>query len=175
MAHHDEPVKSTASIGGHPIHPMLIPFPIAFLVAVLVTDISFITTGDTFWSRASLWLLAAGVATALFAAIFGATDFLTLRRVREHKIAWWHMGLNLTAVVLAAINLIMRVMNAEQVILPLGVILSAAVVGILTVSGWLGGELSYKHKIGVYNPADQMSAGAEEEEMAHRRAYGAGD
>jgi uncharacterized membrane protein len=147
--HHDEPIPSKAAIAGHPIHPMVIPFPVAFLVGALVTDIIFMRTGDTFWSRTSLWLIGAGVATALLAALFGLIDFLSRQRIRDHSIAWWHMGLNVTATALSALNLYLRMGNAEQVIVPLGLALSTAVAGILTISGWLGGEMSYKHKMGV--------------------------
>jgi uncharacterized membrane protein len=168
--HYDPEIKSTASIAGHPIHPMLIPFPVAFLVGALVTDVAFIATGDGFWARASLWLIGAGIVTALFAAVFGFTDFATIKRIRDHGIAWWHMGLNLTAVVLSVINLLPRLGDAADAVMPLGIILSALVTGALSVSGWLGGEMSYRHKIGVHSGKH-----TDIEEAETRRAYGAGD
>jgi uncharacterized membrane protein len=170
--HHDEPIPSKAVIAGHPIHPMLIPFPVAFLVGALVTDIIFMRTGDTFWSRTSLWLIGAGVVTALLAAVFGLTDFLSRQRIRDHSIAWWHMGLNVTATAVSALNFYLRMGNVEQAVVPLGLALSAAVAGILTVSGWLGGEMPYKHKIGVSPDAGDTQTG---EDMENRRAYTAGD
>lgn len=66
--------KSTASIAGHPIHPMLIPFPIAFFVATFVCDIVFASTGNAGWVTASTWLLGAGLIMAVLAAIAGLTD-----------------------------------------------------------------------------------------------------
>ena len=54
-------VPSTAAVAGHPIHPMLVVFPISFLVAVLASDLAFWGTNDPFWARASNWLLGAGV------------------------------------------------------------------------------------------------------------------
>src|SRR5689334_18350908 len=68
--------RSTASIAGHPIHPMLIPFPIAFFVATLACDIVFWSTGSTAWFEPTLWLLGAGLVTAALAAIAGLTDVL---------------------------------------------------------------------------------------------------
>jgi uncharacterized membrane protein len=168
--HYDPEIKSTAAIAGHPIHPMLIPFPVAFLVGALVTDIAFVVTGDGFWARASLWLIGAGIATALFAAIFGFTDFATIKRIRDHSIAWWHMGLNLTAVALSVMNLLPRLGDAADAVMPLGIILSALVTGALSVSGWLGGEMSYRHKIGVYSGGH-----ADAEEVETNRAYSSGD
>jgi uncharacterized membrane protein len=168
MADRHEEIRSTAAISGHPIHPMLIGFPIAFLVGAFVTDMVYAITDGAFWSEASLWLLIAGIATALFAALFGLIDFATIRRVRDHRIAWWHMGLNLLAVALAAINLVLRLMSDSNV-MPLGLVLSAAVVGLLTISGWLGGEMTFRHKIGVNSVTDET------EDIATRRAYGASD
>ncbi|MBX6368656.1 MAG: hypothetical protein IRZ04_11785, partial [Rhodospirillales bacterium] len=62
---------SRAAIAGHPIHPMLVPFPIAFLVGALVVDLAFASTGDPFWARAGFWLLLAGIVTGAAAAVFG--------------------------------------------------------------------------------------------------------
>ena len=89
---------STAAIAGHPIHPMLVPLPIGFLVGVLLSDLAFWRTGDAFWARASLWLVAAGVVTALLAAVFGLIDFGTIKRARAHTAGWVHLLGNLTAV-----------------------------------------------------------------------------
>src|SRR4051812_45777060 len=56
-------LPSTAAIVGHPIHPMMIPYPIAFLTAVVATDLAARATRDPFWSRASRLLLGAGIAS----------------------------------------------------------------------------------------------------------------
>ena len=68
--------KSTASIAGHPIHPMLIPFPIAFFVATFVCDLAYWQTANTAWATAATWLLGAGLVMAALAAVAGLTDFL---------------------------------------------------------------------------------------------------
>ena len=60
--------RSTAKIGDHPIHPMLIPFPIAFFVATLLCDIAYARSGNGDWATASMWLLGAGVVMAMLAA-----------------------------------------------------------------------------------------------------------
>ena len=61
--------RSTAQIGGHPIHPLLIPFPIVSFIGVLVTDILWLSTREGGWATASNWLLGVGLVTALAAAI----------------------------------------------------------------------------------------------------------
>src|ERR687890_1008868 len=73
--------QSTARIAGHPLHPMLIPFPVAFLVSTLVCDLLFWSTGNSAWSTASLYLLGAALVMAALAAVAGLTDFLGDRRV----------------------------------------------------------------------------------------------
>src|SRR6266540_852502 len=100
--------KSTASIAGHPVHPMLIPFPVAFLVSAFVTDLVFWSTGTAGWATASMWLLGAGIVMALVAALAGFTDFFGDARIRNINDAWQHMIGNLIAVVLAVINLYIR-------------------------------------------------------------------
>jgi uncharacterized membrane protein len=142
-------VRSTASIGGHPIHPMLVSFPIAFLVGTLVTDLAFWGTGDAFWARASAWLVGAGVATGLLAAVFGFIDFVTIERARQGSTGWVHFLGNLLAVVLSFVNLLLRIGDARAGASAWGLMLSFAVVGILLVTGWMGGELAYRYKIGV--------------------------
>ncbi len=68
--------RSTASIFGHPIHPMLIPFPIAFFVSTFVADLIYWQTQNQGWVTASTWLLGAGLIMAALAAIVGLTDVL---------------------------------------------------------------------------------------------------
>ena len=141
--------RSTARIGTHPIHPMLIPFPIAFLVGALVTDLIFTQGGgDLFWARAGTYLLGAGIVTALLAAVFGFIDFFGSQRIRDLSHAWQHMFGNLLAVVVAAANFLLRLGDEADAILPLGLLLSAVTVAILIFTGWRGGDLVYRHGVG---------------------------
>ena len=149
---------STAKVGTHPLHPMLIPFPVAFLVGAFVTDLAFIGTGDGFWARASMWLLGAGIVMALVAALAGFTDFFSEPRIRRLNDAWYHMLGNLTAVVIALINFLLRYAHgAEAWIKPWGVILSLVVVGILLFTGWKGWEMVYCHHVAVLDAPGQTS------------------
>lgn len=144
--------RSTASIAGHPLHPMIIPFPIAFLVSAFATDLVFLNTGAPGWATASMWLLGAGVVMAVVAALFGFTDFFGEGRIRALRTAWWHMGGNLVAVVLAAVNWWLRYSGGALEGVPgTGVILSGAVVALLLFNGWMGWELVYRHHVGVAN------------------------
>lgn len=145
--------KSTAQVGGHPIHPMLIPFPIVCFVGTFVADIIYVANGDTGWATASNWLLGFGLATAALAAIAGLTDYMGDDRVRRLHDALKHMIANVTAVVLEIVNLVLRLDNRDF-ISGAGIILSGVVVLLLLYSGWKGGELVYRHHVGVQDTSE---------------------
>lgn len=140
--------RSTARIGGHPIHPMLIPFPIVCFIGALVADVVFLNNHLHGWATASRYLLSVGLVMAALAAVAGLTDFMGDERVRHSSDALKHMLANVTAVILEIINLFLR-LNNDAAIGKIGVYLSALVVLILVYSGWKGGELVFRHGIGV--------------------------
>ena len=143
---HDHP-RSTARIGTHPIHPMLVPFPIVCFILALVLDILYVR-GGTNLASASTWLLGIGLGFAVLAAVAGLTDYLGDPRLRGLGDALKHMLANVTVVVIEVINLIMRLGNPES-IGTTGVYLSLVAVLILIYSGWKGGDLVYRHGVGV--------------------------
>jgi uncharacterized membrane protein len=146
---HKEGITSTVNIAGHPVHPMLVPFPITFLVSALLTDIAYWGSVEDFWARASFWLIGAGLASGLLAGLVGAIDYLTIERAREHRAGKLHAAGNITALVLAAANIAIRWGDPAAPILWAGLILSLIIAAILVVTGWYGGELTFRHKIGV--------------------------
>jgi uncharacterized membrane protein len=145
----DSGVPSTVAIAGHPFHPLLVTFPIAFLTGVLATDVGYWLTGDLFWARASFWLIGAGIVTGLIAAVTGMLDFLKIDRVRQHNAGWIHMVGNVAALSFSLINFGLRWGSRTESILPTGLILSAVVATLLGVTGWFGAELIYRHKVAV--------------------------
>jgi uncharacterized membrane protein len=140
--------RSTAKIGDHPIHPMLIPFPIVCFVLAFVTDIIYTRNQDAGWASASNWLLLVGLVMAALAATAGLIDFLGDERIRRLGDALKHMLANVTAVVLELVNLVLR-WRDPGFIDSTGVYLSGIVVLILIYSGWKGGDLVFRHGIGV--------------------------
>jgi uncharacterized membrane protein len=141
--------QSTAKIAGHPIHPMLIPFPIAFFVTTFVCDVAFWRTGNAAWATASLWLLGAGLVMAALAALAGLTDFLGEQRIRDLSDAWWHAGGNVLAVLIELYNFYTRYAHGSAAVVPTGLVLSLIVVLILLFTGWKGWEMVYRHRVGV--------------------------
>src|SRR5205823_744920 len=116
--------RSTASIAGHPIHPMLIPFPIAFFVGTFACDVGFWITGRYGWFEPTLWLLGAGLIMAALAAVMGLIDVLGDAQIRALSTAWWHAGGNVLAVVIELINWYLRYVEGSRAVLPTGIILS---------------------------------------------------
>ena len=156
-------VRSTAAIFGHPIHPMLVVFPIGFLVGALATDLAFWATSDSFWARASEWLLGAGIVMGALAAVAGLIEFVTISRVRSLVAGWVHFLGNVAAILLAFWNLLHRMGGDPGVtVVPLGIILSAVVVVIFLVTGWLGDELVFRHRIGIIDDkTEALPSGAD--------------
>jgi uncharacterized membrane protein len=147
--------KTTAHIAGHPIHPMLIPFPIAFLVATFVCDLIFWRTGNSAWSIAGLYLLGAAILMAAAAAVAGLTDFMGDQRIRDLSAAWHHMIGNVVVVVLALINWYRRYSGGDAAVLPWGLVLSLVIVLLLLYNGWRGWEMVYRHRVGVEEAPEQ--------------------
>lgn len=142
--------RSTAKIADHPIHPMLIPFPIVCFVGTLLTDVVYSRNLDPGWATASHWLLGIGLVMAALAAATGLTDYLGDQRLRGLGDALKHMLANVTAVVLELVNLVLR-LNNNDFIRSTGVWISAVVLLILLYSGWKGGDLVYRHGVGVHD------------------------
>ena len=159
--------RSTAQIGGHPLHPMLIPFPITCLVGAFVTDLIYLLGGDRGFATASHWLIGFGIGTALLAATAGIIDYMGDDRIRKLGSALQHMLATVAAVVISIINFAIRFDDPGDVA-SLGVYLSGAVVLILLYSGWLGGELVYRHRVAVQETQDQFS-GYDESSGGDRR------
>lgn len=151
----DSGVPSTVAIAGHPLHPPMVVFPVALLVAAAGSDLGYWLTRDPFWARASVWLIGAGLLTGLVAAVIGLSDFLKIGRVRKHTAGWAHMYANVTSLVLTLINLLLRLGDPVKNILFTGLLISVVVATLLGVGGWFGGELIYRHKIGVIGYGDR--------------------
>ena len=156
---------ATAAIAGHPVHPILVTFPVAFLCAALVTDITYLASHNAFWANVSFWALCAGVVTGLFAAVFGLIDFLTIPRVRATLHGWLHPIAAVVSVTLAAINSYLRFQDAQTVIASTGLILSILTVIVLLGAGWWGGELAYRHRIGVMAAVSAVPEGPDGERV----------
>jgi uncharacterized membrane protein len=141
--------QSTAKIAGHPIHPMLIPFPIAFFVGTFACDVAYWITGNANWAMITPWLLGAGIIMAALAALAGLTDVIGEKRIRSLADAWWHAGGNVIVVLIELYNWYSRYSEGAAAVVPKGLILSLVVTCILLFTGWKGWEMVYRHRVGV--------------------------
>jgi uncharacterized membrane protein len=140
--------QSTAKVAGHPIHPMLVPFPIVCFIGALVTDIVYSRTALIMWSTFSAWLLTVGLIVGALAAVAGLTDFFGDRRIRRSGVALAHMVINLTVWVIELFNAFIHSRDGWTSVVPTGLTLSIISVVLLAISGWLGGSLVYRHGVG---------------------------
>jgi uncharacterized membrane protein len=147
-------MRTPASIFKHPIHPMLIVFPIGLWIFSLACDLIRLAgvSGDA-WSTVALFSMVGGLVGALCAAVPGFIDLLFYKGGAPpvKTIALSHMAINLTAVVLYAINIWLRASGPTNLGTSLSapVVLSIIGVVLLFVSGWLGGQMVHVYGVGV--------------------------
>ena len=149
-------MHTPASFKGHPIHPMLVVFPIGLWGFSLIADlIHQWGLGDATWSVVAYYTMAGGVVGALLAAIPGLIDLMSIEDGKAKRIGIAHMVVNLLVVALYAVNLFVR--GSKGFDTDAGVALSVAAVGLLSISGWLGGELVYVYGVAVEGRAEGRS------------------
>ena len=141
--------RSTAQIAGHPLHPMLVPIPIACFVGTFLTDLAYWRTANLQWAVMSSWMLTVGLIVALFAVIAGLIDFLGDVRIRNLRALWVHAVGNALALILSLFNVFIHSRDGYTSVVPTGLILSTLVVLILLVTGWNGWAMVYRHRVGV--------------------------
>jgi uncharacterized membrane protein len=134
-------MSSPASVKSHPVHPMLVGFPIGLWVFALVCDVVHAVSGSAVWQTVATFCVAGGIVGALLAAVPGLIDYFSTDEAEMRRIANFHLAVNLGAVVIFAINLWLRLRLPAESNVPLGL----SVVGVLAIGfgGWLGGEMVY--------------------------------
>lgn len=144
-----EVVLSKMAIFGHPIHPMLIHFPVAALMGMIATDLAYLATGDSFWARAGLWLGGVGVTGGWLSSSIGLLDLVIVEQIRRLVAAWCHAILAVMMLSLATLNWMLRLDDMALHILPWGLYLSLLCGLMISITSLLGGNLVYDQAIGV--------------------------
>jgi uncharacterized membrane protein len=151
-------MSSPASIKGHPIHAMLVAFPIGLWGFSLIADLVYRAgLGGPSWPTVAYYTLAGGLVGALLAAVPGLIDLISIRDARVKRIGLIHMIINLVVVALYAVNLYVR--TTEGYSAATGVALSAIGVALLCASGWLGGSMVYRHGVAVDTHGEPLKHG----------------
>ena len=145
---HNLDTNSIVALVGHPLHVMMVHFPVAFVIATLGADVFYWWSGDAFWVRAGLW--AAGVAfwTGVAASAVGTAELLLVRGIRLLEASWSHAVAAMTLLAVAGANWGLRLAYPES-ILPHGLALSALASVMTGFAGWHGGKLVFDHGVGV--------------------------
>ena len=147
-------MESRAKLLGHPLHPILIPFPLGLLITSFIFDIVYLITGNAIFSVVAFWMITAGVIGGLIAAVPGVIDWLAIPHgTRARSIALWHLLSNVVAIVLFALSWLIRIGAPPAQTGAIAIILSLVGVILLGLGGWLGGELVDRMGVGVHEGA----------------------
>jgi uncharacterized membrane protein len=139
--------SATMSISTPPIHLILIPLPVASLLAVLATDVAYWLTRDPLWAQASFWLVATGLVTGPTAGVVGLIDFMNVEDGAPAIARWVHiMGMGMVLLV-TLVSFLLRSTAPEAAIVPWGLALAVVTVVLLAVGAWYGGMLAYRRAV----------------------------
>jgi len=144
------------------MHPMLIPFPLALWFFSFIADLLYLWRGNPIWRDwLAFYTLLGGIIGAVVAAVPGLIDWLALTDRAVVKIANWHARLNVIALIVFALSFYLRTKSGASWVrgsYTLPVLLSVLGIILITISGWLGGEMVFKHGVAV----EQQSNGETE-------------
>jgi uncharacterized membrane protein len=161
-------MASPASVGRHPVHPMLIPFPIALWIFSLVADVIYLWRGNLVWrDYVAFYTLLGGIIGAAAAAVPGFIDWLSIKDREVKKLADWHARLNVIALLVFIADFYLRTTSGARWVgtsLTIPLLLSVLGIILITISGWLGGEMVYVHGVAVEPQHDA----AQEERLKSR-------
>lgn len=149
-------MRSKVHIKGHPLHPILVGFPIAFFVGAFLSDTVFVITDRVFFTEMAQYLVAGGILFTVIAAIPGVIDYFSVVPPESSamKRATKHAILNFTMLFIFTIALLLR--RNDEINFYIILLLELSGVVILSFAGWLGGTLVHRNQIGI----DHRYAGA---------------
>jgi len=146
-------MESRAKVFGHAMHPMLIVFPLGLFSAAVLFDLIRIFHGGSGWGEAAFYDIAVGIVGGLLAAVFGFIDWLAIPGgTRAKAIGLWHGAGNFAIVVLFIVSWLVRLPNPGSPS-AIAFVLALVAVGMALVTGWLGGELVERLRVGVDDDA----------------------
>ena len=142
-------MESRFKVAGHPLHQMLIVFPLGLLATAVVFDVIFLVTDDPTWTQAAYYMIGAGVITGLAAAVPGTVDWMAIPRgTRAKRVGLLHGVGNVIVVALFALSWFLR--RDNPTLPPTEAVVAGLLgAGIAVVTAWLGGELVDRLGVGV--------------------------
>lgn len=144
----DKDIGSAIAVAGHPIHAMLVHFPIALVICTLGADGMYWLTADPFWVRVGVWAAGAAFGFGLIASVAGTAELLAVPGIRVRVASWNHAIAAMTLLAVAGANWGLR-LNFPEAILPHGLLLSLLAAVLTALAGWHGGKLVFDHGVGL--------------------------
>jgi uncharacterized membrane protein len=142
-------VSSRIALAGHPVHAMLVTFPIALIVGTLGADIFWWLLADPFFARVGLWTSGWGFGMGMLAALAGTVELLAGPGIRRNPASWSHAVAAMALLAVIGANWGWRLLGDPTGILPWGMLLSVGGVLLVGIAGWQGGRLVFEHGVGV--------------------------
>ncbi|MGC4854478.1 DUF2231 domain-containing protein [Micromonospora sp. DT4] len=148
-------MESRIKVLGHPVHPMLVMFPVALLVTAVLFDIIDTVGGPDFLGEVAYWNITVGLIGGLLAAAAGSFDLLAIPTgTRAKRVGLLHAGANLVVILLFAAVWVVRLNADSRAAGGALIAIEIVAVAILGISAWLGGELVDRLGVGVDRDAD---------------------
>lgn len=142
--------ESKVAVAGHPIHAMLVAFPVALTACTFGADVLYWWTGDLFWARAALWASGAGFLLGVLAGGAGTVELLWVPGIRARAASWTHFIIAVMLLSILGANWGYRLTAGyETAVLPYGILLSLFALGFTGFTGWHGGKLVFEYQVGV--------------------------
>jgi uncharacterized membrane protein len=139
---------SVVAVAGHPIHAMMVTFPIALVISTLGCDVFYWWGADPFWPRAALWASGFAFWLGIAASLAGTAELLLVKGIRKRAASWIHAIAAVTLISIAGANWGWRLIDHEAV-LPVGLMLSVLGTIFVGLAGWHGGKLVFDHGVGL--------------------------
>lgn len=140
--------ESKIAVAGHPVHAMLVSFPIGLTACALGADLFYWWTGDAFWARAALWSTGMAFLMGLLAGLSGTVELLSVPGIRARAASWTHFVIAMVLLSILGANWGLRLSGYESAVLPYGLLLSMFSAGFVAFTGWHGGKLVFDYQIG---------------------------
>lgn len=152
-------MESRVKLLGHPVHQILVAFPLGLLVTAAIFDAGNIVAGNSVWSVVAYYMIGAGVTGGLIAGVFGLVDYLAIPAgTRARRVGALH-GISSTSTVLSfAVSWFLRKADPGSP-QPVALLFSFGGVAFLGLAGWLGGELLNRMGVGIDDGA-HLDAGS---------------
>ncbi|MDO5630622.1 MAG: DUF2231 domain-containing protein [Paracoccus sp. (in: a-proteobacteria)] len=142
--------ESRIAVAGHPIHAMMVAFPIALCFCTLGADAMYWLTGDSFWPRVAIWAAGVAFAIGVLAGIAGTVELLLVPGIRIRSASWTHFILAVMLLSVLGLNWGFRLDDPVGAVLPWGALLSLLAAGMTGITGWHGGKLVFDYQIGTH-------------------------